>query len=559
LRLDVALIHPPSVHDFRKLPSYACMISEVIPSHQIFDMIPYGFLTLATHLERSGFEVGIFNLAAKMLRDESFDVEGYLRNIEADTFGIDFHWMVHAQGAIELARIIKRIHPNSKVVLGGLSSTLFRREIMELYPFIDAIILGDSGEIPLVRYLEEGPERAPNVIWRENDRVRENPISWVPDSLDEFQIDHGFLLRNMRRVRDLSLGSPFASFQEAPIAGVITVKGCPFNCLTCGGSRYAYERCFMRSRIALKSPEAIAEEVEGIAGMSSMPIFFVGDLRIGGVERVRRISRLLRDLDLDNELIFEFFTPPSKEVLSALREASHTVYLQISPESPFEEVRKAFGRPYTNSSLEKLVRYSKELDFARLDLYFMMGLPLQRRDHGPKVADYFSKLRGLSDRIDSFLSPLAPFVDPGSRAFSDPEGHGYRILFRGLEDYRRALTTVHWMNSLNYETEWMSRREIAESTLDGYEALLNEKRARGMIDDDVHELAIRRISLDRELILRIERGSPTSDLMERIRELSIEYDAAVKRGVSLYPTGSLTSRVRSHVLRMLLRVVLALE
>ncbi|MEM2219666.1 MAG: TIGR04190 family B12-binding domain/radical SAM domain protein, partial [Candidatus Korarchaeum sp.] len=68
MKLDLALIHPPSVYDFRRAFSYAYMISEVIPSSYVFDMIPYGFLTIATYLERHGFDVAVFNLAAKMLR-----------------------------------------------------------------------------------------------------------------------------------------------------------------------------------------------------------------------------------------------------------------------------------------------------------------------------------------------------------------------------------------------------------------------------------------------------------------------------------------------------------
>lgn len=559
MKLDVALIHPPSVYDFRKIPSYAYMISEVIPSRYVFDMVPYGFFTLATYLERHGFDVAILNLAAKMLRDDRFDVESYLKGVEADVFGIDLHWMVHAQGAIEVARIVKRLHPNSKVVLGGLSSTIFRRWIMSSYPFVDAVITGDCGELPLLKYLEEGPEGAPNVIWREDGRIRENPMSWVPESLDEFRIDHGFLLRNLRRIKDFTLGSPFASFREAPIAGVITMKGCPFNCLTCGGSRYAYENCFMRRRPAGKSPEAIAEEVEGISNVSTIPIFFVGDLRIGGINRLERISKLLRGLDLENELIFEFFTPPSREVLRTLRRTSHAVYLQISPESPFEHVRRAFGRPYSNSSLEKMVKYSEELGFTRLDLYFMVGLPLQTGDHAAKVAEYFRMLRELSKNVDSFISPLAPFIDPGSRAFSDPEAYGYRLLLNGFEEHRGALSAKHWMYSLNYETRWMNRREIAETTLSGYEALLTEKNAQGMIDERAYELAIGRIRLDREIIERVEKGLPIDHLGDRIKELVSECDALVKKGLSLYPTDDLAERLRNPLIMTLLKVILIRE
>ncbi len=547
MKVDVALLHAPSVYDFRDRYLYAAVISEVVPSLFVFDMIPYGFLTLATYLSKRGYKVGIFNLAAKMLKDRRFDVEKFLKNLKADVYGIDLHWLVHAHGAIEVAKLVKRYHPDSKVVLGGLSSTFFRREIMSNYDFVDAILLGDSTEVPFLKYLEEGPSRTPNVIWREDGRIKENGISWVPESLDEFVIDHGVLVKNLMRCRDLALGSPFRSFTEAPIAGIITVKGCAFDCVTCGGSRSAYSHFFLRKSIALKSPRAIADEVEGIANLSSMPIFFVGDLRYGN--RVEEVSHLLRQLNLDNELIFEFFSPPSKRVLELLRRTSHKVYLQISPESPIEEVRRTFGRPYGNEQLERMVRYSRDLEFERLDLYFMMGLPRQTPDQAPLVASYFLRLREISDRVDAFVSPLAPFVDPGSRAFVNPELHGYHILFRDLESYRRALTSYHWKYSLNYRTAWMSRHDIVESSLTAYERLNRAKLEVGSISEEAYELAKERVLLDRTVLEYVESGLPLEEMREAIEKLAIRMDAEVKKSLSLYPTRDLAHCIRNPLLR----------
>ncbi len=547
MKVDVALIHAPSVYDFRDRYLYAAVISEVVPSLFVFDMIPYGFLTLATYLTRRGYKVGIFNLASKMLRDGDFDVERFLKDLEAEVYGIDLHWLVHAHGAVEVARILKEHHPDSKVVLGGLSSTFFRREIMANYDFIDAVLLGDSTEIPFLRFLEEGPSSSPNVTWREDGRIRENGIRWVPDTLDEFVIDHRVLVKNLIRSGDLALGVPFCSFIEAPIAGVITVKGCAFNCATCGGSKFSYSNFFGRTKLALKSPKAIAEEVEGIANLSSMPIFFVGDLRYGN--RVEEVSRLLRKLNLDNELIFEFFSPPSKRVLEHLRQTSHRVYLQISPESPLEVVRRAFGRPYGNDQLEKMVRHVEELGFERLDLYFMMGLPKQTPDQAHLVASYFLRLREISRRVDAFVSPLAPFVDPGSRAFINPEQHGYEILFRDLESYRRALTSYHWKYSLNYRTAWMDRQDIVLSSLTAYEELNRAKLEVGLIDEDAFELAKRRVQMDKEVLKYVEMRLPLDKIKESMEELSIRLDVEVKKSLSLYPTKDLAHCIRNPLLR----------
>ncbi|RLG48683.1 MAG: TIGR04190 family B12-binding domain/radical SAM domain protein, partial [Thermoproteota archaeon] len=157
MRCDLALIHPPSVFDFRREVTFPGPISEVVPSAYVFDMYPYGFLTLASWLESRGFRVGLFNLAAKMLLDREFDPVDLLSRVEADVFGIDLHWMVHAHGALEVARIVKELHPDSLVVLGGLSATYYWREVMEGHPYVDAVLRGDSTE-PLMEALLERVE-----------------------------------------------------------------------------------------------------------------------------------------------------------------------------------------------------------------------------------------------------------------------------------------------------------------------------------------------------------------------------------------------------------------
>jgi radical SAM superfamily enzyme YgiQ (UPF0313 family) len=55
--------------------------------------------------------------------------------------------------AIEIARLCKKLHPDSIVVLGGLTSTVFHEEIIRKHEFIDAVIKGEA-EKPFVSFME---------------------------------------------------------------------------------------------------------------------------------------------------------------------------------------------------------------------------------------------------------------------------------------------------------------------------------------------------------------------------------------------------------------------
>ncbi len=66
--------------------------------------------------------------------------------------GIDLHWLPHAHGALEVARIVKEAHPGVPVIMGGLSSTYYHRELIH-YPQVDFVLRGDSTEPPLHQLL----------------------------------------------------------------------------------------------------------------------------------------------------------------------------------------------------------------------------------------------------------------------------------------------------------------------------------------------------------------------------------------------------------------------
>jgi B12-binding domain/radical SAM domain protein len=519
--LDVALLHAPSVYDFRKMGYvHYGPISDVIPSKPIFDMYPAGFFSLASYLEERGLRVGIFNIAARMVNDERFDPSSFLKGVEAKVFALDLHWLVHAHGALELARLVKELK-GVPVVLGGFSATYYWREILENHPYVDAVVLGDSTE-PCFYQLVERVERGElnrlsevcNTAYRDSSgRIRYNGITYVPETLDELAPNYEAVVKVMVR-SGISNSLPWSSFLEHPVTAVITYKGCPLNCLGCGGSSFTYHVVFRRSRPGVKRPETLVREFREITERLRAPIFFVNDLQVLGRSYIEKLTRLLAEENSDVEIFFEFFTPPPRDILELYRRAGERVYLQISPESHEEAVRMNYGRPYTNSQLLHFVRAVRELSFERLDLYFMVGLPLQTEESVTGLGAFFEQLhREAAGILDAFVAPLAPFVDPGSPAFHTPRKYGYRMLARTLSEHRQLLLEKRWYRMLNYETEWMDREAIARATYKAVLSLLDSKHKLGVIGDDYYREV-------RQSVLAAMSGAPPSipDSKETLRE-----------------------------------------
>ncbi|GAF73232.1 unnamed protein product, partial [marine sediment metagenome] len=112
--------------------------------------------------------------------------------------------------------------------------------------------------------------------------------------------------------------------------------------------------------------------------------------------------------------------------------------------------------------------------------------------------------RNGSAKIHPYISPLAPFLDPGSLAFEDPQKYGYRLFYKTLEEHRQALLQPSWKYMLNYETKWMSRDELVNSTYDAAFELNRLKAKYGLLKQKEAEKIEVRIKEAKELIRRID-------------------------------------------------------
>lgn len=483
---DVVLVHAPSVYDFRKEAIVYGPVSDLIPSTPIFEMYPIGFSTMAAYLASRGRRVRIINLAVRMLRDQAFDVERFLSRIDARLFGIDLHWLPHCHGSIEVARILKRLHPDVPIVFGGFSSTFFHEELIR-YPEVDFVLRGDSAEKPLLDLVEAIEEiehdngsgrdlrlaSVPNLTWKDSaGEVRVNPMSHVPVAIDEYEHGYTQMVRSVVTYRDLSSVTPFLDWLGYPIMPVMVVRGCSLDCVFCGGSQSAFQGTMGRSENAYRTPEALVKDIRTVARLSRGPIFLIGDLYQPGPEYAHRVLGLLEETPISNTVILEFFFPPPAEFSSRVSRALPHHSYEMSMESHDPRIRERIGKGYTNEELEDSIEAALRYDCERFDLYFIIGLPLQTTDSVRATVQYCDHLYarfGGDPRLRVFISPLAPFLDPGSRGFMQPEEHGYRLLRRTLEEHRQALLEPSWKYTLNYETKWMTRDELVDIT---YEAAL---------------------------------------------------------------------------------------
>jgi len=531
---DLILLHAPSVYDFRKLPILFGPISDLVPSTPIFEMYPIGFSSIAEHLERNGIRVRIINLALRMLKDRNFDAEKLIAKLTPRAFGIDLHWLPHAHGSTEVAALCKKYHPEIPVIFGGYSSSYFHQELIR-YPQIDFVLRGDSTEEPLRRLLlalrEKKPvEDIPNLTWKDqtgNPRV--NPLTHVLDTLDSYSNNYPNLFRSAVRYLDLKSLIPIHDWWEYPITAVMTCRGCTHNCAICGGSRSALGNFYSRNTCAYRGPEKVAQDILSISGYTNAPIFVVGDLRQAGDAYAHEILSRLQKGRPRNQIVLELFTPAPDSYFRAVADALPNFNFEISPESHDEHVRRASGKFYGNEALENSIRSALDHGCSKFDVFFMIGVPQQTPSSVQGTIDYCESLmKTFGRRLNPFISPLAPFLDPGSVAFERADEIGYRVLYKTLEDYRQALLAPSWKYTLSYETRWMNRNEIVDSTYQAGLRLNRLKKQYGLVTPETADKTEKRILLAMEMIAKIDELIllPEPERTQNLRALKETFDRA---------------------------------
>jgi clorobiocin/coumermycin A biosynthesis protein CloN6/CouN6 len=522
LEADLFLLHAPSVYDFRERDDmlFAYLSdSDSVNVTSVYEMYPIGWFAIKQRLADHGFDTKIVNVASLMLMYPELDIKRLLGRLEAPVFGFDLHWMTQCQGAVELAAAVKEVHPDALTIFGGISATYYASELIQ-YPSVDVVVQGYDTLDPvteLVATVRRGSRdfrSIPNLLYKSGGEVQATGFTHKPAT------KYNDVRHDWSYYRDTASSGPSVS----KLIMTLPNTGCAHDCGWCGGSRFAYRNIMgVRKTLIQKDNDLIVEELRTMSEAAKRTSIYALQCYSESKGRMHQYLDAVKEAGYSSVSFEQFnLTPP--DTLKKMGEST-AAYIMLSPESHDPVISAAAGRgTYTMEQMEAWIPRALDAGVKGVMIWFFIGMPYQDRQSVMDTVAYSERLIRKFGGWAALplICPMVPFLDPGCRFFEEPDQHGYRIFHRTLEDHRRAMVEPLWHRRLNYETQWLSRRQLQDVSYEAIARLVEIKGEYGVLPPVFCRAILETIEQTRALLGEMERalqldGSLPAGLRDEVR------------------------------------------
>lgn len=326
---------------------------------------PLGLLYVAAALEKNGFEVSIIDAYIERLSID--DIAEKVSKTAPVAFGIT-GTTENRFNAIQLLNKVKKVNSGILTFWGGPHASLTYNDVMDLVSSVDVIIKGE-GEFTVVEMLEAYLNkkefyRIPGLVFRDTKGKIVNTLLRAPiQDLDSLSIPARHLL-DMKKYSTLVEGE-----YRTPAVGVISSRGCPFECTFC--ANVALGKRALRKR----SPVGFVDEIEFLYRSYGYRGFDIWDDTI--TVDTAHITGICNEI-INRKLDIIWYARArvdcvNKEILQLMKKAG-CVSIGYGIESGSERILKSIKKGITLKKARSGVKLSAELGFI-VRCFFILSLP----------------------------------------------------------------------------------------------------------------------------------------------------------------------------------------
>jgi len=189
---------------------------------------PLGLLYIAGTLLKNGFDVHVLDACI----EGKSAISKTLEELRPNLVGVTCLTPAR-KNAFEVAAIAKSVDPNIKVVMGGAHATIMYNQVLENYPYIDYVVLGE-GEMTFLEIAQgKDPAQINGLAYKENGKVVKNPPRKYAENLDDLPFPAWHLV-DLKKYppagKKIVNGIDIAKVPRIP---VVFSRGCKGHCDFC--------------------------------------------------------------------------------------------------------------------------------------------------------------------------------------------------------------------------------------------------------------------------------------------------------------------------------------
>ena len=216
-------------------------------SEIILATMPINLLALASYMKTKGIECRIYELGGFDLEQAAIEglrfrcglsdeeITEIIKKENPRIIGLGCLYSMHYIDVLAIARLIKKVNPTIKVVLGGNHATIFAESILK-DDALDFVVMGE-GELTFFELCKAIFSENPNfnsingLAFKDNRRnVLVNSQRELIANLDTLpQMDYSLL--DVRKYAQRNKRNPY--LMRSPVLGIVTSRGCPGKCVFC--------------------------------------------------------------------------------------------------------------------------------------------------------------------------------------------------------------------------------------------------------------------------------------------------------------------------------------
>jgi len=390
--------------------------SRIESPEYILAPLPLNLLYVASFIRSKGLDCKICELGGFKYADaldegngkvrcgiSDADITAIIEREKPKIIGVGCVYTQHFWDIPPIARLIKKVNPDIKVVLGGNHATAFADQILK-EPSVDYVVRGE-GELTfleLCNYILTGNGDAAaieGITYRDKSgEIKATPSRKLIKHLDELPMPDYSLIDLEKYATPADNRSQY--IMRYPLVGIMTSRGCPGKCVFC-----TVKTIWGRTWRARSAKHAV-DEIE-------LLVKKYGVREISFLDDSVSVSRM-RWAEICNEIIrrklnIKWTTPNGiaywtldNELLKLMKKAG-CYRITFGIESGNEETKKFIGKEYPLSQAAALIKYANKIGLWTITSN-VIGFPYEDKKSIQDTVD-FAKKSGTDFAVFNMLAP----------------------------------------------------------------------------------------------------------------------------------------------------------